>query len=151
MKTLMNITKKLTLILSVMLLVLLATLAACAPSSEVNVPAQEDAPVDASQAQNPAGEAETIATPIEVSNNDLWLRILSPAEAAIVDIPQVEVTGEALAETILSINDEILLVPADGVFHQMISLEEGANLIEFVASNYNGDEVTLSLIVYYEP
>jgi len=61
------------------------------------------------------------------------------------------VIGEAPAETILSINDEILLVPADGVFQQMISLEEGANLIEFVASNYAGDEVSLSLIVYYEP
>jgi len=89
MKILMNITKKLTLILSV---ILLALLVACAPNSEANVPAQEDAPVDAPQAQNPADEAEIIATPIEVSNNNLWLRILSPADAATVDTPQIEVT-----------------------------------------------------------
>ena len=141
----MNITKKPLLILSVILLV------ACAPSptspgERINAPEQESAPLDASQAQSPES-----VTPVEVGNDELWLRILSPADEAIVNTSQIEVTGEAPAETILSINDEVLLVPADGVFRQIILLEEGANLLEFLASNYNGDEISVSLIVYYEP
>ena len=150
MKTL----KKLPLILSVVLFV------ACAPSIaptseaetekvpfEENAPAEENIPLNTEQAQNP----ESDAPPVEAGSSELWLRILSPANEAVVNTSQIEVMGEAPAETILSINDELLLVPADGVFRQIILLEEGTNLIELVASNYDGDEATLSLIIYYEP
>ena len=154
MQILMNRIKKIPLILSIILLT--ACTPNTAPTSEAeaekapveeNAPAEENTPLNTEQAQNP----ESDAPPVEADSSELWLRILSPANEAVVNTSQIEVMGEAPAETILSINDELLLVPADGVFRQIILLEEGANLIELVASNYDGDEATLSLIIYYEP
>jgi hypothetical protein len=91
----------------------------------------------------------TAAAP-EVSGN-LWLQILSPQDEAMVNSPQVEVVGSAPAGAVVSINEEIVLVPENGQFRAMVSLEEGLNLIEIIASDTSGNETSLLLIVTYEP
>lgn len=90
-------------------------------------------------------------TPIELTSGALWLRIISPADEAILVAPQVEVRGEAPAGAALSINDEILIVPADEEFAVTLPLEEGPNAIEIVASDIEGTEITLILVVTYQP
>jgi len=85
------------------------------------------------------------------TSGTLWLQVLSPQDEAVVNTPQVDVTGSAPAGAVISINDEILIVGDDGQFKTTISLDEGPNLIEIVASDDNGNETSLSLAVTYEP
>ena len=81
----------------------------------------------------------------------LWLQILSPLDEAVVNTPQVDVTGSAPAGSVISINDEILVVGIDGQFKTTVSLEDGPNLIEIIASDENGNEMSVLLTVTYEP
>lgn len=81
----------------------------------------------------------------------LWLRVLSPPDEAVVNTPQVDIVGSAPAGAVLSVNDDILLVGDDQHFKTTISLDEGPNLIEIIASDDNGSETSIILAVTYEP
>ena len=63
----------------------------------------------------------------------------------------MEVSGFAPAGTVISINDEILIVGDDGQFQAITSLEEGPNLIEIIASDEAGNDASVLLTVTYEP
>ena len=81
----------------------------------------------------------------------IWLRIITPIDQAVVNTPQIEVAGEAPAGAVISIDDQILIVGADSRFSAMVTLDEGPNLIEIVASDVLGNELTMEIIVIYEP
>lgn len=81
----------------------------------------------------------------------LWLQILSPLDEAVVDTPQVDVIGSAPVGAVISVNDEILIVDSDLQFTLPVTLEEGPNLIEIIASDENGNELSVLLTVTYEP
>ena len=81
----------------------------------------------------------------------LWLQISAPLDEAVVNTPQVDVTGSAPAGAVISVNEQILLVGPDQQFRTSVSLEEGLNLIEIVASDENGNEMSTLLTVTYEP
>jgi len=81
----------------------------------------------------------------------LWLQVLSPQDEAVINLPQVDVIGSAPADTVVSVNDEILIVGDDQQFKATVSLDEGPNLIEILASDENGNEMSLLLTVTYEP
>ena len=68
-----------------------------------------------------------------------------------VNTPQVDVIGSAPAGAVISINDDILIVGADGQFKTTVALDEGPNLIEVVASDDNGNETSFILTITYEP
>jgi len=94
------------------------------------------------------------ATPTVVSANtsgSLWLQVLSPQDEAVVNTPQMDVIGSAPAGAVISVNDEILIVGDDGQFKTTVSLDEGPNLIEIIASDDNGNETSLILTIIYEP
>jgi glucodextranase-like protein len=81
----------------------------------------------------------------------LGLRILSPEDNAVVHVPQVEVAGEAPADLVVTINDDIVLVDETGTFSVTLPVEEGPNLIQIVASDAQGNEANVDLVVTYEP
>jgi hypothetical protein len=81
----------------------------------------------------------------------LGLKILSPENDAVVNLPQVEVKGTAPVGLVITINDDIILVDETGVFSATVPLEEGPNEIQIVASDVDGNEASLELIVTYEP
>jgi len=81
----------------------------------------------------------------------LWLQVLSPLDETVVNAPQVDVLGSAPAGTVISVNDVILIVGADGQFKTTVPLEEGPNLIEIIASDADGNEASALLTVTYEP
>ena len=81
----------------------------------------------------------------------LWLQVLSPQDEAVVNTPQVDVIGSAPAGAVISANDEILIVGDDEQFKTTVSLDEGPNLIEIIASDDNGNEISLILTIIYEP
>ena len=89
------------------------------------------------------------STPAQVSQSGF--QIISPLDETVVNVPQVEVIGTAPAGIVISINDEIVIVDVDGQFKITVSLEEGPNLIEIVASDDIGNETSVLLAITYEP
>jgi hypothetical protein len=87
----------------------------------------------------------------EYVNGTLWVHLFSPQDEAVVQTAQIAVAGQAPVETVISLNDEIYVVSADQSFTIPINLEEGPNVLEFVASDLSGNEVTFILTVTYEP
>lgn len=83
--------------------------------------------------------------------SQLGLKILSPENEAVVNLPQVEVQGTAPVGLVVTINEDIILVDETGVFSATVPLEEGPNAIQIVASDEVGNEESLELIVTYEP
>ena len=143
------------------LIILIAVLvfAACAPASspepvldtvsETEPPATSMLLEEATQV--PVREEPTAIPPAPVVSGELSIRVISPLDEAVFDSPEVDVIGTAPAGTVVSVNDEIVLVGDDGEFKVTLSLEEGPNLIEIVASDINGNEVTHLLTVVFEP
>jgi putative hemolysin len=89
--------------------------------------------------------------PTEAVQVPVILEIVAPQDGAVVDSPQIDVTGNASPGAVVSVNDDILIAGPDGTFKWPVTLEEGPNLIEIVASNATGAEATLELTVIYEP
>ena len=86
----------------------------------------------------------------EYTSGDLWLRLTSPKDGEIVTRDVIDVNGQAPEGTVISLNEEILVVAGDEQFTIPIKLDEGPNVIELVASDLNGDEIALVLTVVYE-
>ena len=134
------------------LIILIAVLvfAACAPASS-----PEPVLDTVSETEPPATsmllEEPTAIPPAPVVSGVLSIQMISPLDEAFLDSPEVDVVGTAPAGTVVSVNDEIVLVGDDGEFKVTLSLEEGPNLIEIVASDINGNEVTHLLTVVFEP
>ncbi|KAF0111732.1 MAG: hypothetical protein FD147_743 [Chloroflexi bacterium] len=89
-------------------------------------------------------------TYVEFTNGNLWLHLFSPKDGDIVTQPLVIVSGQAPAETVISLNETISLVTEDSNFSMPVVLEEGPNVIEVVASNMDGDEISFILTILYE-
>jgi hypothetical protein len=94
-------------------------------------------------------QAET-PTPAVLSNGPFTLTVFSPLDQASISEPSVEIHGEVSEDAVLSINDDIYVLPP-GVFTETVVLEEGPNAIQIVASDMNGNEVDLILTVIYLP
>ena len=81
----------------------------------------------------------------------LTVTITSPADEAVVNVPQVEVLGRAPAEAVITVNDSVVVVGATGQFSTTVPLQEGPNEINVVASDVDGNEASTQLIVTYDP
>jgi len=141
--------KKHSSLLIVLVLLGTAALAACGspgPSGEPGNATQPDG--QSTSVQSPASIPSQAI--LEEVSGDLWLRVFSPEEA-VTDRPEYMVEGQAPQETVLSINNEILVVGEDQYFAVSIPLDEGPNLVEILASNTEGQEAYLELLVTYEP
>jgi hypothetical protein len=91
------------------------------------------------------------ATPIVVTPGPLSVSITSPANDAVVNTPQVTVTGKAPPDTVITVNDAIVVVDATGQFSATVDLDTGPNELAIKASDAAGDETDSQLIVTYEP
>ena len=79
-----------------------------------------------------------------------FITISHPLEDLVTDQPQVALQGRVTEEVILSVNEDIHLLPP-GDFDLPLSLEPGVNIFEIVASTYAGETFELVLLVTYEP
>ena len=82
------------------------------------------------------------------TSGGLTVEVFSDSDVE-VNEPDYIVSGSAPSGTVLSINDEIILVDQSQSFSTVITLEDGPNLIEIVASDSEGDEVSFMLTVSY--
>ena len=83
----------------------------------------------------------------ETSPTGFYLAVTQPVDGGIVNVDKVEVRGSTSPGAVVSVNDEIALADTQGVFTVTISLEEGPNIIEVIASDEEGNEATTSLVV----
>ena len=88
---------------------------------------------------------------IEYNSGTLWVQLFAPRDEEIVPVAQIDLSGKAPAGTVISVNEMIALVSTDETFSFPISLDEGPNVIEFVASDVDGNEIAFVLTVIYEP
>jgi hypothetical protein len=79
------------------------------------------------------------------------LQVLSPEDSAVVGTQQITVAGSSSPGAVVTVNDDILIAGADGQWQDTVTLEEGLNLIEIIASNTSGSEASVELTVTYEP
>ncbi len=140
------------------LTVMLLSVTACSPTLTPIPPATlppASAPTDASvpgaQPANPATAPAGPSTGQPSNSGPVSLEVLSPLDGAVVNTPQIEVSGMASAGAVVTVNDNILLVGADGQFKTILALDEGPNLIEIIASNDTGNETSVEITVTYEP
>jgi hypothetical protein len=120
------------------------------------LPAEQSTPVE-SPAANPDAP---VATPtqvdgsqpfVEYQSGPLWVHLYSPMDGDVVQSPHVTLSGQAPAGTVISLNETIYIVPDDQSIMIPINLEEGPNLLELVASDVSGNEVSVVLTLTYEP
>ena len=79
------------------------------------------------------------------------MMITAPANETVVTVPQVDVTGQAPPDTVITIEDTIVVVDATGQFKATVPLQEGPNELAVVASDVDGNQATTRLIVTYDP
>jgi hypothetical protein len=97
--------------------------------------------------EDPMGEPRVVAT----FPSGAQVSLIAPKDEDVVTEAWVDVVGSAPAETVVTLNDEITVAGADGMFHARVPLEEGLNEIRCVASDLEGTEVAFSFLVVYEP
>lgn len=81
----------------------------------------------------------------------LFLTIVEPANETVVDVNTVTIQGQTLAGAIVSINGGPVNVDSNGNFSLSVTLEEGPNVFDIIATDQAGDEVTTQLVVGYAP
>lgn len=63
------------------------------------------------------------------------LAIKQPAQDVTVSESQIEIVGETKPGANITINEQAVYVDSEGVFRETISLQEGLNIVEVVATN----------------
>lgn len=81
----------------------------------------------------------------------LFLEVTEPLDESVVTASPVGVSGTTIPDAVVSVNGEIVEVDEHGKFTTMVTLEEGPNIIEVVASDLEGNEVSKSLVIFYIP
>jgi len=95
------------------------------------------------------GSPTSIETPASTTPDELVLEITEPADEAVVDVSRIIVSGNTLADTVVSINGIIVDVDYQGTFTGEVNLDAGPNVIEVVASDFYGNEKSAILTVIY--
>jgi maltose-binding protein MalE len=75
------------------------------------------------------------------------LTVSEPQDNTITDTPTIDVSGHTNPEAVVSVNDVVTTADANGNFTTTISLNEGPNTIEVVASDQEGNQASVTLIV----
>ncbi|MDO8491443.1 MAG: hypothetical protein Q7T04_05450 [Dehalococcoidia bacterium] len=90
--------------------------------------------------------------PTAPATQGLTLTIVQPQIEAVVTSSLLEVKGQTAPDAIVSVNGIIVKsVDASGNFTAVVTLEEGPNLVEIVASDYQNNQVSQTLAVIYTP
>jgi hypothetical protein len=97
--------------------------------------------------ENRMGESRIAATFLSGADVSLF----SPQENDEVTDAWVDVIGAAPVETVITLNEEITVAGADGMFYSRVPLEEGLNEVLCVASDLEGNEVSFSFMIVFEP
>lgn len=83
----------------------------------------------------------------------LFLSVTSPQDQSVVNTASISVSGSTIPGAVVSVsvNDSIYIPSVDNTGHFAISvpLDEGPNLIEVVASDYYGNQKSVTISIVY--
>lgn len=118
-------------------------------------PTRQDTPT-AKSSPGPTALPAPISTPTPVPSPvstvvPLTLELLSPQDGAISEIGAVRVLGITRVDAVVGVNGIPVDVATDGGFQRDITLEEGANFIEVVATGLSGEAVYQPVAIFYIP
>ena len=86
------------------------------------------------------------------TEGDFSLQLVNPEETEVfVDSDTLSVVGRTRVDAVVTINDTIVEPDIDGQFSLDVTLEEGPNIIEVVASVASGEQMDLVLVALYLP
>jgi hypothetical protein len=126
-----------------------------APAAATATPvAKPAATATAAPTALPAGKpTAAAATPTVAAKPGapLVLQVLEPADESEVTTPSVTVRGVTSAGAVVSVGDDLAEVDAGGAFSATVTLEEGPNVIEVVASDEDGNVLFQEILIIYEP
>lgn len=142
--------------LAVLLLTGCAQVAPLQPSEQppTSVEATAAAPALKPTAPAPPSSPSITRMPTSTPKSNapsLALRVTSPQDDSIVNIASIPVIGQTTTGAVVSVNGNLADVDAAGKFQKTVMLDEGTNIIEVVASDENGTELNVILLVIYEP
>lgn len=114
---------------------LLVLITACAPAPGEITPAPTPTP-------------EPTPAPIPVG---FFLKVTEPKDESTVTSSVIPVSGTTSPDAVVSVNSEMVEVDERGNFSTMVTLEEGPNIIEVIASDFEGNKEGSVLAVIYIP
>ena len=119
-----------------------APTATAPPPSPTPTPAADTAPT-------PTPAVAATLTPD--AGERLFIEIAEPEDESVVSNETLAVRGSTTADAVVSVNGVVVEVDAHGAFEAIVTLADGPNLIEVVASDLTGAEESRDLVVVYIP
>jgi len=102
----------------------------------------------------PAVQTPTPAASIASSaaTSALSLAVTSPQDEVVVKDAAIRVVGRSSPDAVVSVNGNIVrTMDIEGNFSALVSLVEGPNLLEVIATDYRGGQASQVLTVIYTP
>jgi hypothetical protein len=98
--------------------------------------------VGCSVTSSPASSTDSSSASAGIS-----LTVSEPEDNTITDVGTIEVKGHTSPGAVVSVNAVVTIADANGSFDAIVSLDEGPNIIEIVASDETGNQASVTLIV----
>jgi len=120
-------------------------------ATTVPTPAQIETPAPTplpTLGSTPVGPIST-PEPTSLSSLPPTLELITPEDGAGVEVDAVRVMGIASVDAAVDVNGFPVEISADGSFQLDLDLEEGANLIEVVATNLEGAAAFQERVVFF--
>jgi len=130
--------------------------AAATVTTQAQATAASLKPTPTAPRAQPGAGAPTTAAPVPPKTPvpapaALKLNVISPQDEATVNVASIAVVGQTTAGAVVSVDGNLVDVDAAGKFQTALTLDEGPNIIEVVASDQTGNELDTILRVIYEP
>ncbi len=126
------------------LIVLVLTLALIAGCT---APAPAPAPVPVPPPEVTPATPSTV-TPAPVG---FFMKVTEPKDESTVATSVISVSGATSPDAVVSVNGETIEVDEQGNFTTMVTLGEGPNTIEVIASDFEGNRESILLAIIYIP
>ena len=97
---------------------------------------------------------ETTPTPLPIGSglrDDLFLQITNFPKESVVRTNTVDLAGSTSPDALVSVNGVLVDVGVDGEFTATVTLKEEPNLVEVIASDFRGNQVSAVLTIIYIP
>lgn len=75
------------------------------------------------------------------------LTVTQPLDNTVTSERTVQVKGRTRPQAVVSVSNEIVVAGADGNFAATITLDDGVNIIEVLASDEAGNQASVTLVV----
>ena len=138
--------KRLVALVTVLLLVIVV---ACVPAPAEIAPSPTPTPTPTpAPTSTPTPELTPTPTPASIG---FFLKVTEPKDESIVTSSVIPVGGTTSPDAVVSVNGEVVEVDERGNFTTMVTLEEGPNIIEVIASDFEGNKESTILAVIYIP